>query len=166
MQADHWKKFGSISQELWSIFNFWNITYSRACDFFEFLKITCSKITDGLKIEYVSKLLWIKNFYGSKTFLYGLLAIKILRWLRTTNKFPKIFNFSGKYTTLKFWIFSFNFSKIAWAKNFEISFYGLFLTLKIMITKFLQNSNFSDFLGIKSEISHCSTVIWVIFRIN
>ena len=31
---------------------------------------------------------------------------------------------------------------------------GQFLTLKNMVTKFFQNSNFSDFLGIKSEISH------------
>ena len=30
---------------------------------------------------------------------------------------------------------------------------GQFLTLKNMVTKFFQNSNFSDFLGIKSEIS-------------
>ena len=32
---------------------------------------------------------------------------------------------------------------------------GQFLTLKNMVTKFFQISNFSDFLGIKSEISHC-----------
>ena len=32
-----------------------------------------------------------------------------------------------------------------------------FLTLKNMVTKFFQNSNFSDFLGIKSEISQWFT---------
>ena len=30
---------------------------------------------------------------------------------------------------------------------------GQFLTLENMVEKFFQNSNFSDFLGIKSEIS-------------
>ena len=33
---------------------------------------------------------------------------------------------------------------------------GQFLTLKDMVTKFFKNSNFSDFLGIKSEISQYS----------
>ena len=35
----------------------------------------------------------------------------------------------------------------------KISFLGQFLTLKNMVTKFFRNSNFSDFLGIKSEIN-------------
>ena len=42
-------------------------------------------------------------------------------------------------------------------ENFRKIFMGQFLTLKNMVTKFFQNSNFSDFLGIKSEISQCLT---------
>ena len=38
--------------------------------------------------------------------------------------FSKILIFSGTLPTLKFWVFFNNFCKIAWAKNFEISFYG------------------------------------------
>ena len=36
----------------------------------------------------------------------------------------------------------------------KITFLGQFLTLENMVTNFFRNSNFSDFLGIKSEISH------------
>ena len=45
---------------------------------------------------------------------------------------------------------------------------GQFLTLKNMITKFFQNSNFSDFLGIKSEISHLAPtqLNWVLSRVR
>ena len=44
-------------------------------------------------------------------------------------------------------------------RNFRsqnVVFLDQFLTLKNMAKKFFQNSNFSDFLGIKSEISQAS----------
>ena len=40
-------------------------------------------------------------------------------------------------------------------------FLGQFLTLKNMVKKFFWNSNFSDFLGIKSEIHHYTDYILV-----
>ena len=60
--------------------------------------------------------------------------------------------FSVSKTDPKKRIFDFfyprNFRKIA-----KLIFWGQFLTLKNMVTKFFRNSNFSDFLGIKSEIN-------------
>ena len=51
-------------------------------------------------------------------------------------------------------------------QNFVIL--GQFLTLENMVEKFYQNSNFSDFLGIKSEISHCQkrTQVYLVFWFN
>ena len=42
---------------------------------------------------------------------------------------------------------------------------GQFLTLKNMVTEFIRNSNFSDFLGIKSEISQYVDRFWRVLRI-
>ena len=53
--------------------------------------------------------------------------------------------------------FEFNFAffrKLRRRKKSKFRFLGQFLTLKNMVTKFFRNSNFSDFLGIKSEINH------------
>ena len=41
----------------------------------------------------------------------------------------------------------------------KIRFLGQFLTLKNMVLKFSQNSKFSYFLGIKSEIHHSQKVV-------
>ena len=45
------------------------------------------------------------------------------------------------------------FRKLRGQKKSKFHFLGQFLTLKNMVTKFFRNSNFSDFLGIKSEIN-------------
>ena len=45
------------------------------------------------------------------------------------------------------------FRKLRRQKKSKFRFLGQFLTLKNMVTKFFPNSNFSDFLGIRSEIS-------------
>ena len=45
------------------------------------------------------------------------------------------------------------FRKLRRQKKSKFRFLGQFLTLKNMVTKFFRNSNFSDFLGIRSEIS-------------
>ena len=45
------------------------------------------------------------------------------------------------------------FRKLRRQKKSKFHFLGQFLTLKNMVTKFFRNSNFSDFLGIKSEIN-------------
>ena len=52
--------------------------------------------------------------------------------------------------------FEFNFAisrKLRRQKKSKFHFLGQFLTLKNMVTKLFPNSNFSDFLGIKSEIN-------------
>ena len=49
------------------------------------------------------------------------------------------------------------FRKLRGQKKSKFHFLGQFLTLKNMVTKFFRNSNFSDFLGIKSEINHYET---------
>ena len=67
-------------------------------------------------------------------------------------KLSNILIFSGTLPTLNFWVFLTIFPKLRGRKISKIM--GQFLTLKNMVTKFFQNSNFSDFLGIKSEISH------------
>ena len=79
-------------------------------------------------------------------------------------------DYNEKKSFPKFWIFQVNsplsnfqffltiFPKLRGRKISKFRFMGQFLTLKNMVTKFFQNSNFSDFLGIKSEISHCSDV--------
>ena len=74
-------------------------------------------------------------------------------------------DYNEKKSFPKFWIFQVNsplsnfqffltiFPKLRGRKISKFRFMGQFLTLKNMVTKFFQNSNFSDFLGIKSEIS-------------
>ena len=54
-----------------------------------------------------------------------------------------------KYTLSFFWLF---FGKCVGEKYQNFIFLSQFLTLKNMMKKFFRNSNFSDFLGIKSEI--------------
>ena len=54
------------------------------------------------------------------------------------------------------------FRKLRRQKKSKFHFLGQFLTLKNMVTKFFRNSNFSDFLGIKSEINQ-STVPEILF---
>ena len=49
------------------------------------------------------------------------------------------------------------FRKLRRQKKSKFRFLGQFLTLKNMVTKFFRNSNFSDFLGIKSEINHSAS---------
>ena len=64
--------------------------------------------------------------------------------------------------------FEFNFAisrKLRRQKMSKFRFLGQFLTLKNMVIKFFRNSNFSDFLGIKSEISHCSPYVILIVNI-
>jgi len=61
------------------------------------------------------------------------------------------FSFLGKYSTLKFFVTIFQ--KLCGRKISKFRFMGQFLTPKNMVTNFIQNSNFSDFIGIKSEIS-------------
>ena len=96
--------------------------------------------------------------HGSKIFFGGLHAITILRWLQWKKNFSKILIFSGTLPTLKFWVFLTIFPKLRGRKISKFRFMGQFLTLKNMVTKFFQNSNFSDFLGIKSEISHLDKI--------
>ena len=78
---------------------------------------------------------------------------RILRWFRWEKKFFKIFIFKGRYPTVKFWISFCNLSKMRGQKILKFRFLGPFWLLKNMITKFFENSNFSYFLGIKSEIN-------------
>ena len=80
------------------------------------------------------------------------------------NIFFQNFPFSGKYSTLKFWIQFCNFSKITWAKKIKISFFGSVFDPENMVTKFFRNSNFSDFLGIKSEISQWDRYKWKVLK--
>ena len=47
-----------------------------------------------------------------------------------------------------------NFKIWEWEKYQNFVFWVSFWHLKNMVSKFFRNSNFSDFLGIKSEISH------------
>ena len=54
-----------------------------------------------------------------------------------------------------FWQF---FGKCVGEKYQNFGFLGQFSTPKNMIKKFFRNSNFSDFVGIKSEIHHSSEV--------
>ena len=59
------------------------------------------------------------------------------------------------------------FRKLRGQKNSKFHFLGQFLTLKNMVTKFFRYSNFSDFLGIKSEINHSGgeyLKIWPLMR--
>ena len=51
------------------------------------------------------------------------------------------------------------FRKLRGQKKSKFRFLGQFLTLENMVTKFFRNSNFSDFLGIKSEISHYREIL-------
>jgi len=67
--------------------------------------------------------------------------------------FPKFWIFQVNSPLSNFEIFSTIFPKLRGRKISKFRFMGQFLTLKNMVTKFFQNSNFSDFLGIKSEIS-------------
>ena len=62
------------------------------------------------------------------------------------------FHFSGRYSTLKFGISSIDFLKMRGRKISKVRFLGQFWALNNMVLKFSQNSNFSYFLGIKSEI--------------
>ena len=55
---------------------------------------------------------------------------------------------------LIFKVFLTIFPKLRGRKISKFRFMGQFSTLKNIVTKFFKNSNFSDFLGIKSEISH------------
>ena len=91
--------------------------------------------------------------HGSKTFLGGLHAITILRWLQWKKIFRKFSKFRVLCPLWSFGFFLTIFSKLRGRKISKFRFMGQFLTLKNMVTKFFQNSNFSDFLGIKSEIS-------------
>ena len=70
----------------------------------------------------------------------------------------QFFIFSGTFTTLKFEISFTYFRKIALAENFKVPFLVQFFTLKTVVEKFFGNSNFSDFLGIKSEINQCDPI--------
>ena len=68
--------------------------------------------------------------------------------------FPKFLIFQVNSPLSNFEFFLTIFPKLRGRKISKFRFMGQFLTLKNMVTKFFQNSNFSDFLGIKSEISH------------
>ena len=90
-------------------------------------------------------------------------------WINFLKGAARIHNFTLITMKIKvfqnFWIFQVNspllnfqffftiFPKLRGQKISKFCFMGQFLTLKNMVTKFFQNSNFSDFLGIKSEIS-------------
>ena len=67
--------------------------------------------------------------------------------------FPKFLIFQVNSPLSNFEFFLTIFPKLRGRKISKFRFMGQFLTLKNMVTKFFQNSNFSDFLGIKSEIS-------------
>ena len=95
-------------------------------------------------------------FMNHNLFFDGDYAIKILRSFRWKKYFFKIFIFSGRYPTLKFGISFIDFLKMRGREISKIRFLGQFLTLNNMVLKFSQNSNFSYFLGIKSEIHHYS----------
>ena len=84
--------------------------------------------------------------------------------LRSPDSMPKFFFFSkfsffGDFHLSQVWNFFKQFSKIALAK---FRFLGQFFTLKTMVAEFLGNCNFSDFLGIKSEINlyRLYSLIW------
>ena len=73
--------------------------------------------------------------------------------------FPKFLIFQVNSPLLNFEFFLTIFPKLRGRKISKFRFMGQFLTLKNMVTKFFQNSNFSDFLGIKSEISQSHIAI-------
>ena len=58
------------------------------------------------------------------------------------------------------------FRKLRRQKKSKFRFSGQSLTLKNMVTKFFRNSNFSDFLGIKSEINQSSPISFVSFGLK
>ena len=97
-------------------------------------------------------------FMDPKLFQMGCLQSQFYADYDEKISFPKFWVFQVNIPILSFDFFFSNFSKIAWAKISKFRFIGQFLTLKNMVTKFFQNSNFSDFLGIKSEISHLDKI--------
>ena len=76
------------------------------------------------------------------------------------SKFDKFLIFRGNLPLWSLELLSAIFEKLHGRKISEFCFWGQFCTLKIIATKFFGNSNFSDFLGIKSEINQCSKWIW------
>ena len=133
----------------------------------KYTHISGNYISQALESLMCQKLKMLHNFWlmDQKLFWLGCMHTEFYADSDAKWVFSKFSIFQVNIPLRNFELHFAIFRKLRRQKKSKFHFLGQFLTLKNMVTKFFRNSNFSDFLGIKSEINQCGMLSFTEFCI-